>query len=125
MWNTRAINPKPFLYYTAEARVDSGNLSKFWPKNSGYALKCGRLVHARRLPDWEALALAARSCIGTWLAKLQNREYQRRPFTGDFPLNPLKLAGQCGKLKCCLNYELDAYAEALKEFLRKLWKENA
>ena len=31
-------------------------------------------------------------------------------------LNPLKLAGQCGKLKCCLNYELDAYQSALKTF---------
>jgi cell fate regulator YaaT (PSP1 superfamily) len=31
-------------------------------------------------------------------------------------LNPLKLAGQCGKLKCCLNYELDAYLDALKDF---------
>jgi hypothetical protein len=31
-------------------------------------------------------------------------------------LNPLKLAGQCGKLKCCLNYELDSYLDALKEF---------
>jgi len=31
-------------------------------------------------------------------------------------LNPLKLAGQCGKLKCCLNYELDAYLDALKAF---------
>ena len=31
-------------------------------------------------------------------------------------MNPQKLAGQCGKLKCCLNYELDAYLEALKEF---------
>ena len=31
-------------------------------------------------------------------------------------LNPLKLAGQCGKLKCCLNYELDTYLEALNDF---------
>jgi hypothetical protein len=31
-------------------------------------------------------------------------------------LNPLKLAGQCGKLKCCLNYELDSYLDALKDF---------
>ena len=31
-------------------------------------------------------------------------------------LNPLKLAGQCGKLKCCLNYELDSYLDALKAF---------
>jgi hypothetical protein len=31
-------------------------------------------------------------------------------------LNPQKLAGQCGKLKCCLNYELDTYLDALKDF---------
>jgi cell fate regulator YaaT (PSP1 superfamily) len=31
-------------------------------------------------------------------------------------LNPQKLAGQCGKLKCCLNYELDTYMDALKHF---------
>jgi cell fate regulator YaaT (PSP1 superfamily) len=31
-------------------------------------------------------------------------------------LNPVKLAGQCGKLKCCLNYELDTYLDALKDF---------
>src|SRR5699024_6296327 len=34
-------------------------------------------------------------------------------------LNPQKLAGQCGKLKCCLNYELDSYLDALKDFPKK------
>ncbi|MDR2823704.1 MAG: hypothetical protein LBB41_00720, partial [Prevotellaceae bacterium] len=34
----------------------------------------------------------------------------------DISLNPQKLAGQCGKLKCCMNYELDIYIEALKDF---------
>src|SRR5699024_9087633 len=34
-------------------------------------------------------------------------------------LNPQKLAGQCGKLKCCLNFELDSYLDALKDFPRK------
>jgi hypothetical protein len=34
----------------------------------------------------------------------------------EISVNPLKLAGQCGKLKCCLNYELDTYLEALKDF---------
>ena len=32
-------------------------------------------------------------------------------------INPLKLAGQCGKLKCCLNFELDSYVDALSDFL--------
>ena len=37
-------------------------------------------------------------------------------------LNPQKLAGQCGKLKCCLNYELDSYLDALKDFPKtSLW----
>ena len=36
--------------------------------------------------------------------------------TSSFSLNPGKLAGQCGKLKCCLNFELDQYVEAVKEF---------
>jgi len=36
--------------------------------------------------------------------------------TQQLSLNPQKLAGQCGKLKCCLNYELDNYVEALAEF---------
>jgi len=34
----------------------------------------------------------------------------------DISLNPQKLAGQCGKLKCCLNYEVDAYVDAQKDF---------
>ena len=36
----------------------------------------------------------------------------------ELSLNPLKLAGQCGKLKCCLNYELDVYLDAQKQFPR-------
>ena len=39
--------------------------------------------------------------------------------TQDITLNPQKLAGQCGKLKCCMNYEVDAYSDALKDFPSK------
>src|SRR5690606_39083934 len=37
----------------------------------------------------------------------------------DISMNPQKLAGQCGKLKCCMNYELDTYVDALKDFPSK------
>jgi len=54
-------------------------------------------------------------CCSTWLTDFRSvttgaARYQQ------LSLNPQKLAGQCGKLKCCLNYELDAYMDALKEF---------
>lgn len=54
-------------------------------------------------------------CCSTWLTDFRsvstnNIRYQQ------LSVNPSKLAGQCGKLKCCLNYELDAYLDALKEF---------
>jgi len=37
----------------------------------------------------------------------------------ELSLNPQKLAGQCGKLKCCLNYEVDCYVDAQKSFPQK------
>jgi hypothetical protein len=54
-------------------------------------------------------------CCSTWLTdfKLVNTNAARYQ---NLSLNPLKLSGQCGKLKCCLNFELDSYLEALKEF---------
>ena len=54
-------------------------------------------------------------CCSTWLTdfKLVHTNAARYQ---NLSLNPLKLSGQCGKLKCCLNFELDAYLEAWKEF---------
>lgn len=47
------------------------------------------------------------------------RIYQRRTCFQDISLNPQKLAGQCAKLKCCLNYEVDCYVEAQKRLPSK------
>ena len=54
-------------------------------------------------------------CCSTWLTdfKLVNTSAARYQ---NLSLNPLKLSGQCGKLKCCLNFELESYVEALKDF---------
>ena len=54
-------------------------------------------------------------CCSTWLTDFRTVSTSAARYQ-QLSLNPLKLAGQCGKLKCCLNYELDSYAEALKEF---------
>ena len=54
-------------------------------------------------------------CCSTWLTDFRSVSTSAARYQ-QLSLNPLKLAGQCGKLKCCLNYELDAYLEALDSF---------
>ena len=54
-------------------------------------------------------------CCSTWLTDFRTVNTSAARYQ-QLSLNPLKLAGQCGKLKCCLNYELDSYVDALKEF---------
>ena len=54
-------------------------------------------------------------CCSTWLTDFRKVTTSAARYQ-QLSLNPLKLAGQCGKLKCCLNFELDTYLDALKEF---------
>jgi cell fate regulator YaaT (PSP1 superfamily) len=54
-------------------------------------------------------------CCSTWLTDFRSVSTSAARYQ-QLSLNPLKLAGQCGKLKCCLNYELDSYLDALKAF---------
>lgn len=54
-------------------------------------------------------------CCSTWLTDFRKVNTAAARYQ-QLSLNPLKLAGQCGKLKCCLNFELDTYLDALKEF---------
>ena len=54
-------------------------------------------------------------CCSTWLTDFRSVSTSAARYQ-QLSLNPSKLAGQCGKLKCCLNYELDAYMDELKKF---------
>ena len=56
-------------------------------------------------------------CCSTWLTDFRSVNTSAARYQ-QLSLNPQKLAGQCGKLKCCLNYELDTYIEALRKFPR-------
>ena len=53
-------------------------------------------------------------CCSTWLSDFKNVATSAARYQ-NLSLNPSKLSGQCGRLKCCLNYELETYMEALKE----------
>jgi cell fate regulator YaaT (PSP1 superfamily) len=52
-------------------------------------------------------------CCSTWLTDFRTVTTSAARYQ-QLSLNPLKLAGQCGKLKCCLNYELDSYLEQIQ-----------
>ena len=54
-------------------------------------------------------------CCSTWLTDFRSVTTSAARYQ-QLALNPQKLAGQCGKLKCCLNYELDMYIEAVKSY---------
>src|SRR5690625_5720462 len=54
-------------------------------------------------------------CCSTWLTDFRSVNTAAARYQ-QLSINPQKLAGQCGKLKCCLNFELDSYLDALKDF---------
>jgi hypothetical protein len=54
-------------------------------------------------------------CCSTWLTDFRAVNTAAARYQ-QLSINPIKLAGQCGKLKCCLNYELDSYLDAIKDF---------
>ncbi len=110
---------KAIFYYIAEQRVDFRQLIKVLAevfqvriemKQIGARQEAGRIGGTG--PCGRELCcstfLTSFSSVGTHAARIQ-----------DLSLNPQKLAGQCAKLKCCLNYELSNYNEALKEFPSK------
>ncbi len=106
---------KATFYYTAEDRVDFRELIrklaerfkvKVEMKQIGYRAEAGRLG---------GIGSCGRElCCSTWLTDFRAVSTSAARYQ-QLSLNPTKLAGQCGKLKCCLNYELDQYVEAVKD----------
>jgi cell fate regulator YaaT (PSP1 superfamily) len=106
---------KVTFFYTADDRVDFRELIKKYAeefrvkiemRQIGYRVEAGRLG---------GIGSCGRElCCSSWLTDFRAVSTSAARYQ-QLSLNPSKLAGQCGKLKCCLNYELDQYAEALKD----------
>ncbi|MCH8317444.1 MAG: Signal peptidase-like protein [Bacteroidetes bacterium] len=111
----QADNTKAIFYYSAEERVDFRELIKMLAAEFNIRvemLQVSLRVEAGRLGG---IGDCGRElCCSTWLTDFQSVFTSAARYQ-NLSLNPTKLAGQCGKLKCCLNYELDTYMEALKE----------
>ncbi len=109
-------NKKVIFFYTAESRVDFRELIKRFAEEFKLRIEMRQIGYREEASRLGGIGSCGRElCCSTWLTdfKLVNTSAARYQ---NLSINMLKLSGQCGKLKCCLNYELDTYMEALDEF---------
>ena len=107
---------KATFYYTAEERVDFRQLIKDMAKAFGIRIEMRQIGYRQEAQRLGGIGSCGRElCCSTWLTDFRSVSTSSARYQ-QLSLNPQKLAGQCGKLKCCLNYELDLYMEALKDF---------
>lgn len=106
---------KATFFYTADDRVDFRELIKRYADEFRVRVEMrqiGLRVEAGRLGGIGSCGREL--CCSTWLTDFRAVSTSAARYQ-QLSLNPTKLAGQCGKLKCCLNYELDQYVEAFKD----------
>lgn len=107
---------KAIFYYTAEDRVDFRELIKVLADEFKVRIEMKQIGARQEAGRLGAIGSCGRElCCSTWLTDFRSVSTSAARYQ-QLSLNPLKLAGQCGKLKCCLNYELDSYMDALKDF---------
>lgn len=107
---------KATFYYTADTRVDFRQLIKDMADNFKIRIEMRQIGSRQEASRLGGIGSCGRElCCSTWLTDFRSVSTSAARYQ-QLSLNPQKLAGQCGKLKCCLNYELDMYIEAVKSF---------
>lgn len=107
---------KATFYYTADARVDFRQLIRDFASAFSIRIEMKQVGSRQEAARLGGVGSCGRElCCSTWLTDFRKVTTSAARYQ-QLSLNPLKLAGQCGKLKCCLNYELDTYLDALKPF---------
>lgn len=107
---------KATFYYTAEARVDFRQLIKDMADEFRIRVEMRQIGARQEASRLGGIGSCGRElCCSTWLTDFRSVSTSAARYQ-QLSLNPQKLAGQCGKLKCCLNYELDMYLDAIKAF---------
>lgn len=107
---------KAIFYYTAEERVDFRELIKKLADAFRTRIEMKQIGMRQEAGRLGGIGSCGRElCCSTWLTDFRSVSTTAARYQ-QLSLNPSKLAGQCGKLKCCLNYELDVYLDELKKF---------
>lgn len=109
-------NTKAIFYYTSEVRVDFRDLIKQMAEAFKIRIEMRQIGVRQEAQRMGGIGSCGRElCCSTWLNDFRSVSTSAARYQ-QLSLNPQKLAGQCGKLKCCLNYELDMYVEAIRDF---------
>jgi cell fate regulator YaaT (PSP1 superfamily) len=104
------------LFYTSEERVDFRGLVRKLADRFKVQVDMKQVGARQEAARVGGIGSCGRElCCSTWLTDLRSVTTSAARYQ-QLALNPQKLAGQCGKLKCCLNYELDTYIEAIKSY---------
>lgn len=107
---------KATFYYTADDRVDFRELIKKFAEEFRVKIEMRQIGYRYEAARLGGIGSCGRElCCSSWLNDFRAVSTSAARYQ-QLSLNPAKLAGQCGKLKCCLNYELDQYVEAHREF---------
>lgn len=115
----RADLRKATFYYTAEGRVDFRELVRSYAREFHVKVEMRQIGARQESGRIGGLGPCGRElCCSTWLTDFKSVSTSAARYQ-NLSINQAKLSGQCGRLKCCLNYELDTYMEALKEFPKK------
>ncbi len=106
---------KAIFYYTAEDRVDFRDLIRKLADEFKVRIEMKQIGLRQEAGRLGGIGSCGRElCCSSWLTEFKTVNTAAARYQ-NLSINPVKLAGQCGKLKCCLNYELDSYLDALKD----------
>lgn len=107
---------KATFYYISEERVDFRELIKRLADTFRVKVDMRQIGPRQEAGRVGGLGVCGRElCCSSWLTDFRTVSTTAARYQ-QLSINPIKLAGQCGKLKCCLNYELDSYLDAIAHF---------
>ena len=111
----QADGTKATFYYSADDRVDFRELIKALASEFRIRVEMRQISLRQEASRLGGIGSCGRElCCSTWLTEFKSVTTTSARYQ-NLSLNPSKLSGQCGRLKCCLNYELDTYMDALKD----------
>lgn len=111
----QADNAKATFYYSADERVDFRELIKVLASEFKIRVDMRQISLRQEAGRMGGIGSCGRElCCSTWLTDFKSVSTSAARYQ-NLSLNPGKLSGQCGRLKCCLNYELDTYLSALED----------
>ncbi len=115
----QADNKKATFFYIADNRVDFRELIKVFAREFKVKIEMRQIGARQEAGRIGGFGSCGRElCCSTWLSDFKSVTTNAARYQ-NLSINLSKLSGQCGRLKCCLNYELDTYMEALEEFPKK------